>query len=140
MDRRRPQGGARATGTAGTLTADVASATGTERDVALVDPDLPKADRAARGGVVTPADVPAEPTEAGSAGFSAPGGRGGCPAGTARDPVTASFSLDRDATPPRPPAAPPAPAAAAPPAVTAARPPRAPAARPVGPAPLRTSG
>ncbi|MEW1903344.1 hypothetical protein [Streptomyces sp. NPDC086147] len=43
-------------------------------------------------------DVPAKLTEAGSASFSAPGGRGGYPEGTAMDPVTVSFSLDRNAT------------------------------------------
>ncbi|WP_432128278.1 HtaA domain-containing protein [Streptomyces sp. bgisy082] len=90
--------GVKAAGTAGTLTADVTSATGTKKDVALVDLDLSKADWAAKDGVVTLADVPAKLTEAGSASFSAPGGQGGYPAGTAMDPVTVSFSLDRNAT------------------------------------------
>ncbi|MFC8588774.1 HtaA domain-containing protein, partial [Streptomyces sp. NPDC057217] len=88
----------KAAGTTGTLTADVTSATGTKDDVDLVDLDLSKADWAAKGGVVTLADVPAKLTGAGSAGFSAPGGQGGYPAGTAMDPVTVSFSLDQNAT------------------------------------------
>ncbi|MFF4869275.1 HtaA domain-containing protein [Streptomyces sp. NPDC000961] len=88
----------KAAGTTGTLTADVTSATGTKDDVDLVDLDLSKADWAAKGGVVTLADVPAKLTEAGSASFSAPGGQGGYPAGTAMDPVTVSFSLDQNAT------------------------------------------
>ncbi|MFJ3503087.1 MULTISPECIES: HtaA domain-containing protein [unclassified Streptomyces] len=92
----------KATGATGALTADVTSATGTKKDVPLVDLDLSKADWAAKDGVVTLADVPAKLTEAGSARFSAPGGQGGYPAGTAMDPVTVSFSLDRNATLPPP--------------------------------------
>ncbi|GGR41787.1 hypothetical protein GCM10010497_51440 [Streptomyces cinereoruber] len=88
----------KAAGATGTLTADVTSATGTRQDVALVDLDLSKADWAAKDRVVTLADVPAKLTAAGSASFSAPGGQGGYPAGTAMDPVTVSFSLDKGAT------------------------------------------
>ncbi|MGA5066085.1 HtaA domain-containing protein [Streptomyces exfoliatus] len=87
----------KATGSTGTLTADVTTATGTRNDVAFADLDLSKADWTAREGVVTLADVPAKLTAAGSAAFTAPGGQGGYPAGTVMDPVTVTLSADEEA-------------------------------------------
>ncbi|CAM5347711.1 HtaA domain-containing protein [Streptomyces narbonensis] len=88
----------RAEGTTGTLTADVTSATGEKNDdVALVDLDLSKADWTVTKGLVTLADLPAKLTAAGSATFSAPGARGGYPAGTEMDPVTVTLAADKDA-------------------------------------------
>ncbi|MFB6635422.1 HtaA domain-containing protein [Streptomyces sp. NPDC056362] len=88
----------KASGTTGTLTADVTSAQGARNDVALASLDLSKSDWSADTKVVTLADVPATLTEAGSATFTAPGGQGGYPAGTELDALTVSFSLDAGAT------------------------------------------
>uniref|UniRef100_UPI0004676C52 HtaA domain-containing protein n=1 Tax=Streptomyces exfoliatus TaxID=1905 RepID=UPI0004676C52 len=88
----------KATGTTGTLTADVSSAVGNRNDVPLVDLDLSKADWTVNKGLVTLADIPAKLTAAGSATFSAPGGQGGYPAGTAMDPVTVTLAADKDAS------------------------------------------
>ncbi|MFB7606115.1 HtaA domain-containing protein [Streptomyces gardneri] len=87
-----------ATGTTGTLTADVTSAVGKRDDVALVDLDLSKADWTVDKGLVTLADIPAKLTAAGSATFSAPGGQGGYLAGTAMDPVTVTLAADKGAS------------------------------------------
>ncbi|MGW4747116.1 HtaA domain-containing protein [Streptomyces sp. NPDC004290] len=88
----------KASGTTGTLTADVTSAQGARNDVAFASLDLSKSDWSADKQVVTLADVPATLTEAGSATFTAPGGQGGYPAGTELDALTVSFSLDAGAT------------------------------------------
>ncbi|MFH8710188.1 HtaA domain-containing protein [Streptomyces zaomyceticus] len=88
----------KASGTTGTLLADVTSAQGAAKDVALASLDLSKSDWSAKDRVVTLANVPATLTEAGSATFSAPGGRGGYPAGTALDALTVSLSYDDGAT------------------------------------------
>ncbi|MFE7551510.1 HtaA domain-containing protein, partial [Streptomyces gardneri] len=87
-----------ATGTTGTLTADVTGAAGRRDDVALVDLDLSQADWTVDKGLVTLADIPAKLTAAGAATFSAPGGQGGYAAGTAMDPVTVTLAADKDAS------------------------------------------
>ncbi|MBD0717772.1 hypothetical protein BU196_28410, partial [Streptomyces sp. CBMA370] len=87
----------KASGTTGTLTADVTSAQGTASDVAFGDLDLSRADWTAKDGLVTLANVPVKLTAAGSATFTAPGGQGGYPAGTEMDPLTLTVALDKDA-------------------------------------------
>ncbi|MET9675737.1 HtaA domain-containing protein [Streptomyces sp. NPDC006482] len=88
----------KATGSTGTLTVDVTTATSTRNDVAFADLDLSRADWTVKDGLVTLADVPARLTAAGSAAFAAPGGQRGYPAGTAMDPVTVTLAADGDAS------------------------------------------
>ncbi|WP_435970440.1 HtaA domain-containing protein [Streptomyces sp. Qhu_M48] len=88
----------KASGTTGTLSADVTSAQGTQNDVALASLDLSKSDWAVKDEVVTLANSPATLTEAGAATFAAPGGQGGYPAGTELDALTVSLSYGDGAT------------------------------------------
>ncbi|MER5882531.1 HtaA domain-containing protein [Streptomyces sp. NPDC001941] len=82
-----------ADGTGGKLIADSTNSQGkTTKGVVIATLDLAKADFTAKDGTTTLADIPAKLTAEGSAQFSAPGGQGGYPAGTALDPVTLVLS------------------------------------------------
>ncbi len=87
-----------ADGTAGTLTADVTTASGTRKGVRFAALDLAKADWTAKDEVVTLAALPAKLTAEGAALFSTPGGASYYDAGLALDPVTVSLALGADAT------------------------------------------
>ncbi|MFH8724570.1 HtaA domain-containing protein [Streptomyces termitum] len=87
-----------ASGTTGTLTADVTTASGTTRGVVFAELDLAKADWTAKDGVVTLAALPAKLTAAGAAGFAAPGRDAVYKPGQALDPVTVSLAVEAGAT------------------------------------------
>ncbi|GHB04231.1 HtaA domain-containing protein [Streptomyces termitum] len=87
-----------ASGTTGTLTADVTTASGTTRGVVFAELDLTKADWTAKDGVVTLAALPAKLTAAGAAGFAAPGRDAVYKPGQALDPVTVSLAVEAGAT------------------------------------------
>ncbi|GHJ93702.1 hypothetical protein SNE510_32210 [Streptomyces sp. NE5-10] len=87
-----------ASGTTGTLTADVTTASGTRGGVRFAELDLTKADWNPEKDVVTLAALPAKLTADGAALFAAPGGASYYDAGLALDPVTVSLALDGDAT------------------------------------------
>ncbi|GAA4922003.1 HtaA domain-containing protein [Streptomyces coeruleoprunus] len=86
----------RAKGDRGTLLADVTGANGTKDDVEFADLDLRKADYTVTGGLVSLKNVPATLTADGAAQFAGPGGAVFYRPGTAIDPVTVVFSLDKD--------------------------------------------
>ncbi|MGY3335974.1 hypothetical protein ACVW0K_002073 [Streptomyces filamentosus] len=87
-----------ASGTTGTLTADVTTASGARKGVRFAELDLAEADWSPKDGVVTLAALPAKLTAAGAALFAAPGGASYYETGLALDPVTVSLAVDEDAT------------------------------------------